>query len=73
MGEAEAFSPAAASHLKGLGGVAVADMLPRLHPSIRQTAARRLRSFAAKPFALLACSFERALLMVRPVLSSEGC
>ena len=58
VGDAERFTPVAAAQLTRLGAISLLDMLPRLHPDIRQLAARRLRSFAAKPFALLASSFE---------------
>ena len=63
VGASEAFAPAAAERLEALGGVHLLDLLQRLDPRLRPTAAHRLRSFAAKAFALLATSFERAILM----------
>ena len=67
VGSAEAFTASAASRLVSLGAapgrVRVLDMLPRLHPRIRALAARRLRSFAAKPFAMLASSFDAVILV----------
>ena len=63
VGMAEAFSPQAAGKLTFLGQVSVLDMLPRLHPRIRSVAATRLRSFASKPFALLASSFDVAIVV----------
>ena len=62
VGEAERFDVAALARMHGLGHVQVVDMLPRLHPSIREDASRRLRSFACKPFAALASSFDHILL-----------
>lgn len=63
VGVTEQFAPQSASQLRALGGVQLVDLLQRLHPSIRQEAACRLRSFAVKPFALLAASFETAILL----------
>ena len=63
VGEEERFGEASAARLVALGGVTVVDMLQRLHPAIRRTAALRLRSFAAKPFAMLASRFEQVLLI----------
>ena len=63
VGPAEAFAPTAAAKLASLGHVAVLDMLLRLHPSVRPVAATRLRSFASKPFALLASSFDTAIVV----------
>merc|ERR1740139_168868 len=63
VGAAERFGGAAAAQLLAFRNVALLDVFPRLHPALRAAAATRLRSFAVKPFALLACSFERALLM----------
>jgi hypothetical protein len=66
VGPPEAFSAPSRARLEKLGGggrVRVLDMLPRLHPSIRAAASRRLRSFAAKPFAALAASFDVVLLV----------
>ena len=44
------------------------DVLPRLAPAVRVAAARRLRSFAIKPFAMLASSFDVVLLIDTNVL-----
>ena len=63
IGPAEAFEPAARSHLAALGDVAVIDLLERLPQRLRAAASTRLRSFAAKPFALLVASFEVVLLL----------
>ena len=63
VGAAEAFAEEAAARLRGLGGVAIVDLLSRLHPAVRDAAATRLRSFAAKAFAMLACSFDVAILV----------
>jgi hypothetical protein len=66
IGPAEAFEPAARSRLAALGDVAVIDLLERLPQRLRAAASTRLRSFAAKPFALLVASFEVVLLLVIP-------
>ena len=68
VGEAEQFGAVAARRLRAFGRVALLDLLPRLHPRLRTAAASRLRSFAVKPFALLASSFEVAVLMDANVL-----
>ena len=63
VGRAEQFPPSAVARLAALGRVSVHDMLPRLHPRIRSVAATRLRSFASKPFALLAAACEQCILI----------
>ena len=68
VGPDEAFAPAAAARLRALGGVSLIDVLPRLAPAVRVAAARRLRSFAIKPFAMLASSFDVVLLIDTNVL-----
>jgi hypothetical protein len=63
IGPAEAVEPDARSRLAALGDVAVIDLLERLPQRLRAAASTRLRSFAAKPFALLVASFEVVLLL----------
>lgn len=57
VGAAEAFSPSAARQFTRYGRVALVDLLTRLAPELRG-AAGMLRSFAVKPFAMLASSFD---------------
>jgi hypothetical protein len=63
VGEAERFSPSDTARLEALGKVQVLDMLPRLHPGVRAQASTRLRSFASKPFAMLASTFTTVILV----------
>ena len=58
VGHDERFAQPTARRLAALGDVTVADLLPRLAPRLRARAATLLRSFAVKPFALLAASFD---------------
>eukprot|EP00962_Isochrysis_galbana_P012154 scaffold3426_cov67-Isochrysis_galbana.AAC.1 len=58
VGAAEAFSPSAARQFTRYGRVALVDLLTRLAPELRGAAAGMLRSFAVKPFAMLASSFD---------------
>jgi hypothetical protein len=61
VGAEEAFPPGTQRLLESYGDVVVADMLPRLAPGVHAYAAT-LRSFAAKPYALLAASCELCVL-----------
>jgi hypothetical protein len=58
VGVAESFSPSAAGHLTSYGHVTLIDLLTRLAPELRVDASTILRSFAVKPFAMLASSFD---------------
>ncbi|KAL1511465.1 hypothetical protein AB1Y20_006263 [Prymnesium parvum] len=71
VGPSEAFAVGAAARLAAFGNVELLDLLPHLHPSLRKQAAGRLRSFAAKAFALLATTFEHVILMDANVLFFE--
>jgi len=46
----------------GYGHVEVIDLLQRLIPKLRVSAATLLRSFAVKPFAMLASSFDEVCM-----------
>ena len=63
VGPSEGFEATAARRIEVLGEVHILDMLDRLHPRVRDVARSRLRSFAAKPFALLAASCEQCILL----------